>query len=103
MSNGIDVADKLFPSSQETVKSHVRRTIPDQAHEADTPARTHAVAISAPARRRSSTMSRAGERLDRLIAAEQDERRRLARHFCTTVPVQQLSGIALMLDARGAR
>jgi signal transduction histidine kinase len=37
------------------------------------------------------------ERLDRLIAAEQDERRRLAL-FLHDGPVQQLSGIALMLD-----
>jgi signal transduction histidine kinase len=38
------------------------------------------------------------ERLDRLIAAEQDERRRLAL-FLHDGPVQQLAGIALMLDA----
>ena len=38
------------------------------------------------------------ESLDRLIAAEQDERRRLAL-FLHDGPVQQLSGIALMLDA----
>jgi len=38
------------------------------------------------------------ERLDRLIAAEQDERRRLAL-FLHDGPVQNLSGIALMLDA----
>lgn len=38
------------------------------------------------------------ERLDRLIAAEQDERRRLAL-FLHDGPVQKLSGIALMLDA----
>ena len=37
------------------------------------------------------------EALDRLIAAEQDERRRLAL-FLHDGPVQQLSGIALMLD-----
>ena len=37
------------------------------------------------------------ERLDRLIAAEQDERRRIAL-FLHDGPVQQLSGIALMLD-----
>jgi signal transduction histidine kinase len=36
--------------------------------------------------------------LDRLIAAEQDERRRNAL-FLHDVPVQNLSGIALMLDA----
>jgi len=36
--------------------------------------------------------------LDRLIAAEQDERRRLAL-FLHDGPVQNLSGIALMLDA----
>jgi signal transduction histidine kinase len=40
------------------------------------------------------------ERLDRLIAAEQDERRRLAL-FLHDGPVQQLAGIALMLDAVG--
>src|SRR3954447_22850557 len=40
------------------------------------------------------------DRLDRLIAAEQDERRRLAL-FLHDGPVQQLSGIALMLDAVG--
>ena len=38
------------------------------------------------------------ESLDRLIAAEQDERRRLAL-FLHDGPVQHLSGIALMLDA----
>ena len=38
------------------------------------------------------------EGLDRLIAAEQDERRRLAL-FLHDGPVQNLSGIALMLDA----
>jgi signal transduction histidine kinase len=38
------------------------------------------------------------EALDRLIAAEQDERRRLAL-FLHDGPVQNLSGIALMLDA----
>jgi signal transduction histidine kinase len=38
------------------------------------------------------------EALDRLIAAEQDERRRLAL-FLHDGPVQQLAGIALMLDA----
>jgi two-component system NarL family sensor kinase len=37
------------------------------------------------------------DRLDRLIAAEQDERRRIAL-FLHDGPVQQLSGIALMLD-----
>src|SRR4051794_332326 len=36
--------------------------------------------------------------LDRLIAAEQDERRRIAL-FLHDGPVQNLSGIALMLDA----
>src|SRR6266567_8189590 len=40
----------------------------------------------------------AEERLDRLIAAEQDERRRIAL-FLHDGPVQNLSGIALMLDA----
>jgi signal transduction histidine kinase len=38
------------------------------------------------------------EGLDRLIAAEQDERRRLAL-FLHDGPVQKLAGIALMLDA----
>jgi signal transduction histidine kinase len=38
------------------------------------------------------------DRVERLIAAEQDERRRLAL-FLHDGPVQQLSGIALMLDA----
>lgn len=38
------------------------------------------------------------DRLDRLIAAEQDERRRLAL-FLHDGPVQQLAGIALMLDS----
>ena len=38
------------------------------------------------------------EALDRLIAAEQDERRRIAL-FLHDGPVQQLAGIALMLDA----
>jgi signal transduction histidine kinase len=38
------------------------------------------------------------DRLDRLIAAEQDERRRIAL-FLHDGPVQQLAGIALMLDA----
>jgi two-component system NarL family sensor kinase len=38
------------------------------------------------------------ERLDRLISAEQDERRRIAL-FLHDGPVQNLSGIALMLDA----
>jgi signal transduction histidine kinase len=38
------------------------------------------------------------ERLDRLIEAEQDERRRLAL-FLHDGPVQELAGIALMLDA----
>src|SRR5207245_6469121 len=38
------------------------------------------------------------EAVDRLIAAEQDERRRIAL-FLHDGPVQNLSGIALMLDA----
>jgi signal transduction histidine kinase len=38
------------------------------------------------------------ERLDRLIAAEQDERRRIAL-FLHDGPVQSLAGISLMLDA----
>lgn len=40
----------------------------------------------------------ADDALDRLIAAEQDERRRIAL-FLHDGPVQNLSGIALMLDA----
>ena len=40
----------------------------------------------------------ADEPVDRLIAAEQDERRRLAL-FLHDGPVQSLSGVALMLDA----
>ena len=43
-------------------------------------------------------MEGAGETLDRLITAEQDERRRIAL-FLHDGPVQNLSGIALMLDA----
>ncbi len=43
-------------------------------------------------------MSESGDALDRLIAAEQDERRRIAL-FLHDGPVQNLSGIALMLDA----
>ncbi|HEX6761675.1 MAG TPA: histidine kinase [Gaiellaceae bacterium] len=39
-----------------------------------------------------------GETLDRMITAEQDERRRIAL-FLHDGPVQNLSGIALMLDA----
>jgi len=39
-----------------------------------------------------------GETLDRLVTAEQDERRRIAL-FLHDGPVQNLSGIALMLDA----
>ncbi len=39
-----------------------------------------------------------GDALDRLIAAEQDERRRIAL-FLHDGPVQNLAGIALMLDA----
>src|SRR4051794_22663593 len=38
------------------------------------------------------------DRVERLIAAEQDERRRIAL-FLHDGPVQQLAGIALMLDA----
>jgi signal transduction histidine kinase len=38
------------------------------------------------------------DRVERLVAAEQDERRRIAL-FLHDGPVQQLSGIALMLDA----
>jgi signal transduction histidine kinase len=43
-------------------------------------------------------VSEGGDALDRLIAAEQDERRRIAL-FLHDGPVQNLSGIALMLDA----
>jgi signal transduction histidine kinase len=43
-------------------------------------------------------MTDGGDALDRLIAAEQDERRRIAL-FLHDGPVQDLSGIALMLDA----
>jgi signal transduction histidine kinase len=43
-------------------------------------------------------MPERGEALERLIAAEQDERRRIAL-FLHDGPVQNLSGIALMLDA----
>jgi signal transduction histidine kinase len=43
-------------------------------------------------------MTEGGDALDRLIAAEQDERRRIAL-FLHDGPVQNLSGIALMLDA----
>jgi signal transduction histidine kinase len=43
-------------------------------------------------------MAADAERLDRLIAAEQDERRRIAL-FLHDGPVQTLAGIALMLDA----
>jgi signal transduction histidine kinase len=45
-----------------------------------------------------TSVSEESERLDRLIAAEQDERRRIAL-FLHDGPVQQLAGIALMLDA----
>ncbi len=43
-------------------------------------------------------MTDGGETLDRLVTAEQDERRRIAL-FLHDGPVQNLSGIALMLDA----
>ena len=43
-------------------------------------------------------MTEGGETLDRLVTAEQDERRRIAL-FLHDGPVQNLSGIALMLDA----
>lgn len=43
-------------------------------------------------------MAADAERVDRLIAAEQDERRRIAL-FLHDGPVQNLAGIALMLDA----
>src|SRR5437016_13921998 len=48
--------------------------------------------------RRSSTEVMVDDRVERLIAAEQDERRRIAL-FLHDGPVQQLSGIALMPDA----
>src|SRR5437763_13793749 len=48
--------------------------------------------------RRSSTDVMVDDRVERLIAAEQDERRRIAL-FLHDGPVQQLSGIALMHDA----
>ena len=107
MSNA-DVAGRLF-ISQETVKSHVRHILTKL--EADT--RTHAVAIALREAiidwrlngnsRRQSPISHLGDGpvddgLDRLIAAEQDERRRIAL-FLHDGPVQNLSGIALMLDA----
>ena len=43
-------------------------------------------------------MTEGGETLDRLVTAEQDERRRIAL-FLHDGPEQNLSGIALMLDA----
>ena len=101
MSNA-DVAGRLF-ISQETVKSHVRHILAKL--EADT--RTHAVAIAL----RDAIIdligpSAAGPRRGRARArssrpdhhAEQDERRRLAL-FLHDGPVQNLAGIALMLDA----
>ena len=97
MSNA-DVAARLF-ISQETVKSHVRHILAKL--EADT--RTHAVAIAL-ARRDHRLMADevpADERerlVERIITAEQDERRRLAL-FLHDGPVQSLAGIALMLDA----
>jgi two-component system NarL family sensor kinase len=51
-----------------------------------------------PWRLRSAKRSLTDDALDRLIAAEQDERRRIAL-FLHDGPVQNLSGIALMLDA----
>ena len=111
MSNA-DVAAKLF-ISQETVKSHVRHILTKL--EADT--RTHAVAIALREANRSTSLTRmasnrrrferrADERermllADRLITAEQEERRRLALELHDG-PVQNLSGIALMLDSVGA-
>ena len=97
MSNA-DAAAKLF-ISQETVKSHVRHILTKL--EADT--RTHAVAIALRdaiidyGRPAPPDDARAALQ-DRLIAAEQDERRRIAL-FLHDGPVQSLSGIALMLDA----
>jgi len=51
-----------------------------------------------PWRSRSAKRSLTDDSLDRLISAEQDERRRIAL-FLHDGPVQNLSGIALMLDA----
>src|SRR5262249_46106493 len=51
-----------------------------------------------PLRSRFAKRSLSDDGLDRLIAAEQDERRRIAL-FLHDGPVQNLSGIALMLDA----
>src|SRR5437868_13521467 len=51
-----------------------------------------------PSRSHSAKRSLTDENLERLIAAEQDERRRLAL-FLHDGPVQNLSGIALMIDA----
>ena len=112
MSNA-DVATQLF-ISQETVKSHVRHILAKL--EADT--RTHAVAIALREAiidyERSSTEAtrpptRTAEPAEQVLAAEQDERRRIAL-FLHDGPVQSLSGVALMLDAsldldqpRGAR
>src|SRR5258706_3739414 len=50
------------------------------------------------ATRSSTDVTGDSERLDRLIEAEQDERRRLAL-FLHDGPVQSLAGIALMLDS----
>src|SRR3954466_1492960 len=61
------------------------------------PTRVHTRSRSRFARRSSIRLADA-ERLDRLIAAEQDERRRIAL-FLHDGPVQNLAGIALMLDA----
>src|SRR3954447_462659 len=48
--------------------------------------------------RRSSTEAMVEDRVERLVAAEQDERRRIAL-FLHDGPVQELAGIGLMLDA----
>ena len=88
LSNG-DVAERLF-ISQETVKSHVRHILTKL--EADT--RTQAVAIALREAMIDQPPVENNDALERLIEAEQDERRRLAL-FLHDGPVQQLSGIAL--------
>ena len=91
MSNA-DVATKLF-ISQETVKSHVRHILAKL--EADT-ARTQS---RSPCGKRSSISDPARHGpTEEILAAEQDERRRIAL-FLHDGPVQSLSGVALMLDA----
>ena len=94
MSNA-DVAAKLF-ISQETVKSHVRHILAKL--EADT--RTHAVAIALREAIIDSLSDEPSPRdlTEQVLAAEQDERRRIAL-FLHDGPVQSLAGVALMLDA----